>query len=142
MIIRMRNPETGTPLTPIRLVVYDGLPALHRAMTDWSRHHDIPLMDDYDRTIACVQGVRQPIIRLAADHLSLRIVTHECAHAAMWLRYSPQGWAGLPEPQHHMITEPDERYCHILDDVFVSVLDTLMQMADVQGLPLDLLRNA
>lgn len=142
VIIRLRNPETGDPLTPIRLVLYAGLPALHRAMRDWERHHDLPLTDEDDSALACVQGVRQPIIRFSQNALSMRVVIHECAHAAMWLRYSPRGWAGLPELQQRCITEPDERYCHILDDVFISVLDTLLQIDELQSMPIDLPRNA
>lgn len=87
----------------VRVVVYDSIKGLRIAAT---RHDNlsrlVPSRGEYRETLGIchrfdwqtIDGTKHPlcaIVRLAAPHLGVGIVSHEMAHAAVWMRELIEG---------------------------------------------------
>lgn len=58
------------------------------------------------------------IVRLAQPHLGVGIISHELAHAAVWIRELKHGEVPL-------VTTNDEEFCWILGELVRQTIDTL-----------------
>ena len=107
-------------LTPVSVLVYpDGELMRHEAM---KLRENVSL----DDALAVTQyDLRRVIIRFNRRGLCMRVVIHECLHAALIL--------------HDVIVDDwrDEGLCHIMDDLFVQVLAWLIDDLHMDALGLE-----
>lgn len=107
-------------LTPVSVLVYpDGELMRHEAMK-------LRLDDPVEGALAVTQyDFRRVIIRFNRRGLCMRVVVHECLHAALIL--------------HDVIVDDwrDEGLCHIMDDLFVQVLAWLIDDLHMGALGLE-----
>ena len=107
-------------LTPVSVLVYpDGELMRHEAM---KLRENVSL----DDALAVTQyDLRRVIIRFNRRGLCMRVVIHECLHAALIL--------------HDVIVDDwrDEGLCHIMDDLFVQVLAWLIDDLHMDELRLE-----
>lgn len=108
-------------LTPVSVLVYpDGELMRQEAMK-------LHLDDPVDGALAVTQyDHRRVIIRFNRRDLCMRVIVHECLHAALVL--------------DDMIVDDwrDEGLCHIMDDLFVKVLAWLIDDLHMSALGLEL----
>lgn len=130
--IKLKQPDTGETLPEVTLKIYPTLKGMRSAA-----RQSYP--DDADEDCKALGFVQprnlSPTIRLCDKAMSMRIIVHECLHAAIYLRYTDEAKWNIPD-EDLGIAWNDELICHIMDDLFTAVLDHLIRLTP-NPIPLD-----
>jgi hypothetical protein len=132
--IKLKQPDTGESLPPVTVKLYPTLKGMRQAA-----QHYCP-GEGSDKTYGFTQSVQlEPVIRFSTEAISMRIIVHECSHAALYLRYSDEAKWTLPYHWQDSIAWTDELFCHIMDDLFCNILAWLIYSKVVlgRGVPLE-----
>jgi hypothetical protein len=119
------------PERAVRVVVYDTLKALRAAAT---RYDNAKLSNKQRGTFKDTGGVCHrfewtnaetneshplcAIVRLAEPHLGVGVVSHELAHAAVWIQE-------LDNPGERLTTDNDEPFCWLLGELVRQTINTM-----------------
>ena len=68
----------------------------------------------------------EPNIRLSTQALSIQVICHETAHAALYLRQCDECTKQLPADENQDIKWHEETYCHIYDQLLTEILDWII----------------
>jgi hypothetical protein len=123
--------EDGDQLPPAHLCIYPSL----RLMRDAARKFND--VDGKDALGFTQKAAGIPVIRLAESCLSMRIIVHECAHAALILRESFEANSFAHAFDEDSDQWGDETFCHIMDDLTCEVLDWILNNTTMCAIPLD-----
>lgn len=118
------------PDRAVRIAVHDNLKTLRSAATRYNRRSGDATESSNDILGVCHRFENElinenrewtieplcAIVRLAPPHLGIGIVSHELAHAAVWLREL----TGETEP---LTTHNDEDFCWILGELVRQTVD-------------------
>lgn len=116
----------------IRVAVYDDIELLRRDAVKWSRKR-VPQGDaDFDHAQALCHRWENLVgdksqnecayIRLWASKLTMRIITHEVTHAALWISEidSMELWS--------QNIEAEETFCHLVSDIASDIVFQLNEL--------------
>jgi hypothetical protein len=116
--------EARKPLA-VQVKVHDSTAALQGAAKRYSKQDDRNTQDDFSEILGICHRMHtfgdplSAIVRLAPPHLGIGIVSHEMAHAAVWL------WEIHHEFKVPLDNSNDEWFCWILGELVRQTVDRL-----------------
>lgn len=113
----------------VRVIVYDKISALRSAASQYDNVLRSPKKKKYGEfhntcgichRFHMMNDPLVALVRLAPPYLGAGIVTHELAHAAVWIRQIEEQFKAPP-----LDCENDERFCWVLGELVQHTVDKL-----------------
>jgi hypothetical protein len=127
------------PNRAVRVIVHDNVHALRSAVTQYVRTHNSPVVNAAEDNVLGVchrfhtqnykgrgknrRSTQDPlcaIVRLAPPDIGIGIVTHELAHAAVWIQEIDDNFRDTP-----LVCQNDEDFCWNLGELVRQTVNQL-----------------
>lgn len=123
------TPKCNTPERSVRVLVHNDIRALRSAATQFHRHWYTKPNENHSDSIGLCHRFLDSytslcaVVRLAPPNIGIGIVSHELAHAAVWIRE-------LEEDENLLLTcDNDESFCWLLGEL---IRQTVIKMYEHQ----------
>jgi len=118
----------------VKVYIYDTVADLRRAANKYDLKTKLHGADYHNDTLGVTHRFERinvdtdeshpnvAIIRLAATHLTTRIISHEAAHASVWI-YQLDVSEQPPSPD--VSIDDEEHFCHLVSDITSAIVDQI-----------------